>query len=120
MRIHSLVFVLSLSMLVLVGQLAGCDKGANEAPALHSSMSMPASAPDTAPATSATTAAATMAAAAPFCATCQMSVDPKDSETQMTVYKGHVYLFCSKSCKAEFLQDPEKAVAKLPADKFPR
>ncbi len=38
---------------------------------------------------------------------CKMEVDEKTAAATST-YRGQIYFFCSKGCKEEFDQDPEK------------
>jgi YHS domain-containing protein len=40
---------------------------------------------------------------------CGMNVDPKTAAAT-SEYKGRMYYFCSKGCKAQFDQNPEKFV----------
>ena len=38
---------------------------------------------------------------------CGMNVDPNDADYE-SVYKDETYYFCSKHCKTQFDEDPEK------------
>lgn len=48
---------------------------------------------------------------------CGMTVDPKASDTQKSMYKGKTYYFCSREDKEKFDKSPAQYAAKADANK---
>ena len=113
------------AVLLACGMLAfaGCDKQPEASPAPRS----PAAGTDSDSATTGpATAPATQASAAENtkCPVSGDPIDPKDPSLGRIAYKGKTYAFCCMDCRAQFLKDPEKAIASLasaakPSDSAP-
>ena len=106
--------ILSTVAVVLAFGFIGCKKKEGPAaPAKETTMKdMPMQAAKTAEDTNKT--ATTAAAASVEQTTCPVMDGNKISKNVFVEYKGKKVYFCCADCKAKFLAEPEKYVAKLP------